>query len=75
MKKVAIFLFAVCFIFCFSGGVSFAAGESSSSVKSVTKPVKETAKEVKQGTVKIYKESKDAVVRDAKAMKEQFPKT
>jgi hypothetical protein len=74
MKRIVIFFLTGCFLLGFSITICAAEGTKSSSEKSVTESITGTAKEVKEGTVKVYKESKDAIVRDAKAIKEDVPK-
>jgi len=71
MKYFTVYLLAACLI----AGIGLSASPAdnqagSSSDKSLT----DTAREVKTEAVKVYQESKDAVVRDIHSMKEDIPR-
>ena len=74
MNRLSIFLLCALFL----SGVSLVAAAADTTKTSPDKDagssVSATAKEVKEGTVKVYKESKEAIVRDVKAMKEDIPR-
>ena len=74
MKRVLICLFTVCCLFGLSLTLSAAEKAEKTPDKGVAATIADDAKEVKTGTVKVYKESKDAVVRDVKEIKKNFPK-
>ena len=70
MKHIAVCLLIVFFIVGIGPGVFADDQTKSSSDKSLT----DTAKEVKTEAVKVYKDSKEAIVRDVNSMKEEVPK-
>ncbi len=74
MKRFAVCLLVACFLLGFCMTLPAADDMKKASDKTVTETVTDTAKDVKTGAVKVFQESRDAVVRDAKAMKEDIPK-
>ncbi|MGV8057229.1 MAG: hypothetical protein AB2L12_04200 [Smithellaceae bacterium] len=74
MKRVLICIFTVYFLIGFSMLLSAAEEVKKTPDKGVAAAIADDAKEVKRESVKIYKESKEAVVRDVKEIKENFPK-
>ncbi|MEN6331771.1 MAG: hypothetical protein ABFD57_07285 [Smithella sp.] len=74
MKQVMIYMFAVCCLF--GSGVTVSADEKVSKApnKSVTAAITDEAKEIKNGAVKAYQGSKEAIVRDVHQMTEDIPK-
>lgn len=74
MKRSVIILFCILFLSGVSLTATAADGAKSSADKEAAPSVSATVKDVKEGTVKVYHESKEAIVRDAKAMKEDIPK-
>jgi hypothetical protein len=74
MKRFSVCLLAGCFLLAFCIPLSAADEVKKTSDKTVSGTVTDTAKDVKTGAVKVYQESKEAVVRDARAMKEDIPK-
>jgi hypothetical protein len=70
MKSFAIFLLCLWGIV----GMSWGASASNSTSPASDKNFSEAAKEVKTEAVKIYQESKEAVIRDFHALKEEIPR-
>jgi len=70
MKHFAVCLLAVCCIV----GAGFNAPADNQTGSTSDKSLTDTAREVKTEAVKVYKDSKEAIVRDVNAMKEEVPK-
>jgi hypothetical protein len=74
MKRALICLFAVCCLSGWSMMLSAAEQVEKTPDKGVPATIADDAKEAKKEAVKVYKESKDAIVRDVKEIKENIPK-
>lgn len=74
MKHFIICLFSVFFLLVLDITAQAADEVKKTPGKSVGASVADEAKDLKTGAVNVYQESKDAIIRDAKAMKEDIPK-
>ena len=74
MKHFIVCLYSIIFLLVFGITAQAADEAKKTPEKSVGASVADEAKDLKTGAVNLYQESKDAIVRDAKAMKEDIPK-
>jgi len=70
MKHIVVYLLAACFIV----GISLNAFADNQAGSTSDKSLTDTAKEVKTEAVKVYHESKEAIIRDVNSLKEEVPK-
>jgi len=74
MKRLSILLLCTLLLSGFDLIAPPTGATRTSTDKDAASSVSATAKAVKEGAGKIYKESKEAIVRDVKAMKEDIPR-